>query len=161
VRVVSLRRQEAAPRVEQHHGIDTRADLLVEVRGDGARVHFDETLQQVGALVDHPADGREVRAPRAFDHVARERERTACEPDQGHAPAKCALDFGDGVEHIPQLRHVRDLQGRNRALVGGAALEAWAFSLGEMEAKAHRVGHRQDVENRSPHPVESARAAAA
>ena len=46
--------EQPAPGVEDHHRVRARGDLLVQVRGDGARVDVDELRQQVRPRVRHP-----------------------------------------------------------------------------------------------------------
>ena len=110
VRAIGLRRQQAAPRVEEHDGVDAGPNLFVEVCDDGARIHRDQALQQVRPLVDHPAHRREIGAAGAFDHVARERERASGEPDQRDAARERSLDFANRIEDIRESSHVRNFE---------------------------------------------------
>ena len=70
-------------------------------------------MQQVGALVKHFLDGREIAAALAFDHVARERERAAGKPDQRHAAGQRAPHLTNRIQDVAQMR-CRDRARPNR-----------------------------------------------
>jgi hypothetical protein len=127
------RRQQAAPRVEQHDGVGAGRNLLAQVSSDGVGVDGDEPREQIRARIRHSPHAREVGAAAAFDHVAGERERTARESDQRHAARERALDFGDGVEHVAQVREIRCDEFRDGLLVGSGAREARSLAFGKRE----------------------------
>ena len=105
--------QQAAPRVEDHHGVRPGRDLLVEIGGDRVRIDSDETGEQIRPRVRHRSHRREIRAAATLDHVARERERAAGEADQRNAPLECALDA-----RAPRRTHRRGVPCRARRAPG-------------------------------------------
>ena len=93
-------RQDAAPGVEDHRDLDAGFDLRVQIIAHGARVHFQNPMEQLGPRITHRFDAAPVVAARAFDHVASERERAAGEADERHALAQLAADFAHRVQDV-------------------------------------------------------------
>src|SRR4029453_7928363 len=96
---IRIRAEQAAPRVEEHDRVGAMRDLLTQVFAHGPRVERYERGQEIRPRVRHPAHAREIRAAAALDHVARERERAAGEPDEGHASGELALDLSNRCEN--------------------------------------------------------------
>ena len=139
-------RQHAAPGVEHHHRLSAGFDLRVQVVDHGARGHFQNVMHQVGAAVHHLLDLGVAVAALAFDHVAGQRERAAGEADQRHRAIQRLADFRHRVDHVAQMvMRIRRLQVADRPFLAQRPFKLGAFALGEIQAEAHRVGHREDV----------------
>jgi hypothetical protein len=65
--------------------------------------------------------------------------------NQRHAALQFGANLGDRIEYIAQAVEVGRAQCLHRRLVAQGALELRPFAVGEIQAEAHRVGHRQDV----------------
>src|SRR5436190_23218463 len=102
-------------------------------------------MQQVRARIEHRLHAPKVVASAPLDHVARERERTAGEPDERDSPLQRFADKRDRVEYIAQLLEVGDGERLDVLFVAQRPLEFWSFTFGEVKAKAHRIGDREDV----------------
>ena len=137
--------QDAAPSVENLHGLRARVDLGVEVGGNGLGVGVEDFVQQIGTRVHHGFDGAEFFAAAAFDHVAGERERAAGETDKRYAAVQCFADGADGVKDVSQFFHIGNLQLGDVGFVLQGAFEFRAFAFGKIQSQAHRVGNGQDV----------------
>src|SRR5688500_11467000 len=96
-------RQDSSPSVEDHHYLRTGFDLGIQVMGDRRRSHGQYVMEQIGALVEHMLDGREIGTTAAFDHVAGERERASRESNERNAARKGTPYLAQGVEHIAEM----------------------------------------------------------
>ena len=102
--------QNAAPGVEDHHGLGAGVDLRRQVLRHRLGVDRENAVHQIGAAVQQGLDGAVVVAAAAFDHVAGQRPRAAGKADERDALVAVlhqgAADLRHRVEHIAQFVHV-------------------------------------------------------
>ena len=137
--------KQAAPGVENLHGLGTGGDLFVQIGGYGLGGDVEDVVQQLGAAVEQGFDLAEFLAAAAFHHITGEGEGAAGKADQRHAAVQRAADGGNGVEYIAQFGHIGHLQCGNVGFVLQWAGKLGAFAFGKIEAQAHGIGHGEDV----------------
>jgi hypothetical protein len=108
-------------------------------------------MHEIWTRIEHRLDRAEVRRTAAFDHVARERPRTARKTDQRHALTPLRVgergaNFAHGVGHVAQRGvDIRHREARDVVFRAYRTNEFRAFAGHELEAETHGVGHGQDV----------------
>ena len=143
---VGLRRQGAAPGVEDLHRLGAVADLGVQVVGDRAGQLVEQGMGQLRAAVDHALEVAEVLAGAAFHHIGGERPGAAGETDQRHPAVQLPADGAHRAHHIVQITlRVRHRQRRD-VLFGAHGLAEFRPLAGlEIQPQAHGVGDGEDV----------------
>ena len=90
---VVCRAQGTHPGVKQLHRIDTRVDLRDQIVPDERRQLVAEEMPGVGVPVHQGLGAGKVVGMATFDCVRGERERRACESDQGNTAGQFALNL--------------------------------------------------------------------
>ena len=140
------RGQHAAPGVEHHDGLGTRLDLGIEIGNHAVRQLVQQQVQGLRLCIHHLLDLGEGLGAAPLHHVGGQGPGAAGEADQRHFALELAANGAHRVHHVAQLVfRIRDGQRLHVGHGGDRTLEARAFTLLEVEAQPHGVGHGQDV----------------
>ncbi len=143
---VHRRRQRAAPGVEDLECLRTCRVLRGEVGDDRIGDDAEQLVHCPRFVQGHRLDLAPVLAAAALDHVAGKRPRTAGKADQRDRGVQFAANRAHGIHDIAQLDvHVGYGEFRDVGHAADRALELRTLAIGEVQAKAHRVRHGQDV----------------
>ena len=144
--LVLRRGQDAAPGIEQHHGLRAGGDLRVQIQNRRLGEKIEQAMQFPRRFVHHSLDLAEGLAAAAFDHVRSHGPRAAREADQGHPPAQFAAHQGDRVDHVlefpPGVGHDEPIDVGRRA---DRVLEPGTFAGLEFQPQVHRMRNRENV----------------
>src|SRR5690606_37211261 len=89
---VIIPRQDIGPAVEQLQGIDTRIYLHIEVRNSDIRYFLEDTMSQLGLVVEHKLCFLEIFRRTAFYEITKNGERSTRKTDQGNTSLQALLD---------------------------------------------------------------------
>ena len=95
--LVVRRRHDAAPGVEELHGVHARLDLHGQVVADLVGQLVQQGAEQIGPAVEHGLQVLEIPGTAALDQVGRQGERRAGESDQRRPVAQLLFDELDGL----------------------------------------------------------------
>jgi len=143
---VLVRRQQAAPGVEQLHRIRARVHLREQQFRHHVRDGGQRFARQRRVAMHERARFAKILAAAAFDAVGEQRERCARETEDAVASVQRLLQMRNGAWQIVDALHDPvELPG---VVVRGTAQRprnARAFTRSEAHTQAHRQRHDQDV----------------
>ncbi len=138
--------QHAAPRIKNLHGLRSRRNLGIQVIGDRAGKLVQQLMHRL-RLIEHKCLGMpKVFAAAAFDHIGRQRPRTAGKPDERDGtvqlPANRRYRIGD-IGQIPRSIQFRQLD--DILLSAHDLVKSRALAFREIKSLPHRIGDCEDV----------------